>query len=263
MEAFVWMFKKEDFKKHFIFVILSTIALFVLSVVFIHLLGFVELPGILNLYKNYIYLPIAFLPIFLPLGYFWDLTENIIYRKSTVQMNNVYDGKFKKIYNINLPSLNIFKLIWRGFASIVANIIMIIPYLIIIFISAFAGVLRQVSPVLIITFLIMFWLLVPPLLWNYAKQNSVTAVLNIFVAINIIANHTLRYIKMIFLFILAGIINYALDVYFAKLISTNISAPLNIVLIFFIIVSIILRYFYFNYVYAYILGTLMEEENDW
>ena len=45
MEAFVWMFKKEDFKQHFIFVILSTIALFVLSVVFIHLLGFVELPG--------------------------------------------------------------------------------------------------------------------------------------------------------------------------------------------------------------------------
>lgn len=114
-----------------------------------------------------------------------------------------------------------------------------------------------------ITFLIMFWLLVPPLLWNYAKQNSVTAALNIFVAIDIIANHTLRYIKMIFLFILAGIINYALDVYFVKLISTNISAPLNIMLIFFIIVSIILRYFYFNYVYAYILGTLMEEENDW
>ena len=263
MEAFVWMFKKEDFKKHFLFLIFGTIFFYILALIFLVMINFIDLPNSMDIYKICLTGFFCILPMFFPLGYFWDLTENIIYRKSTVQMNNVYDGKFKKNFIIEFPSMNVFKLIWRGFASIVANIIMVIPYLFIIFISAFTGVLCNVSPALIIIFLVIFWLLVPPLLWNYAKQNSVTAVLNIFVAINIIANHTFRYIKMIFLFIFAGIINYALDIYFAKLISTNISAPLNIVFLFFIIVSIIIRYFYFTYVYAYILGTLMEEENDW
>ena len=172
MESFVWMFKKEGFKKHFAYLFIMTVLFFMVSFGLIVQKSFIlSLIGIL----------IIFLSLFLLLGYMWELTGNVIDRTFDINANQIYDGKIKKVYNIELPELDIKKFIWRGFASVVANIILFIPYVLLIYIGMTNGTVTGFEPPLIIL-IVLFILLLPAILWNYAKENSIFSVLNIFKA---------------------------------------------------------------------------------
>ena len=175
-------------------------------------------------------IPIIFflflIPNLLPIGYFWELTEKIINRESDIQANSVYNGKIKKTYKFELPEFGIAKFIWHGFASIIANTIMVIPYMLLLFLGIKNNSFCTFPQILVIS-LILFAILIPALLWNYAKQNSVFAVLNIPKAVNIIGNHLFRYLKTIILLFIIYLINVFLDEVVIKMVLPYITGTFD------------------------------------
>lgn len=270
MESLVWMFKEKDFTKHYWYLVIGTIILTIFSVI-----GIIILPSLLNavnIQNIFIIQAILFIailiPCLFPTGYYWELTENIISRQIDISANNIYDGKIKEQYKIELPELKATKFIWRGFASIIASIIMVLPYLILVGLSIFSGSCAQVSPWIFLTSLIMFSLLIPGLLWNYAKQNSVVSVLNISKAIYLMGNYSFRYFKAIFLMILFNIVNAFLDKYIVKMILPYIKKDFDfqdcllIGGLFVYLILIFLKDMYMIFVYAHILGTITPAEES-
>lgn len=265
MEAFLWMFKEKDFKKYYFKLLFSTLGLNFLAIVLTVLLYTFALDKFIM--EIFFYIIIFFLlltPILLPTGYFWELTEKIIDRETDVQANSVYNGKIKKTWKFELPEFSITRFIWRGFASIVANIIMIVPYLLLLFIGIKNNSFCTFPQILIIS-LILFALLVPALLWNYAKQNSVFAVLNIPKAVNIMGNYPFRYLKTIILLFIIYLINVFLDEVIIKMILPYITGIFDfkdiLIILGIIIYSIfiIIKSFYLIFINAYLLGTLTPE----
>ena len=263
MEAFIWMFKKENFKKHFLFLIFTSILLFIFVIAYFVAISFINIAnpiyGILLVILGYI---LSLFPIFFPLGYFWELVNNIINRESDILANQIYDGKIKKVYIIDLPHTNVFKLIWRGFSSIVANIFIILPYIYLIYLAKNNETL--VNPdILVITISILFYLLLPALLWNYAKQNSVVATLNIPKAVFLVGNYTFSFLKGLFFLAIIYLGNLFIDYFFIQLLcklslaGTEIKSILFLFGIFLYSIFTMIKSYYFIYVNAYILGTII------
>lgn len=261
-EAYTWIFKKENFKKHYI--LLLVLNIFSVLPVILLLTGIIK-----SLIGACIALLLALLSSLPLCGYYWKLVENIIDADTDIFANNIYNGKIKTCLKINLPELNFFKLLWRGIASFVANILLITTYTLIMFslgfLAGFSGahfnqfatsfVPVQVCAILI--GLLMFYLLVPALFWNYAKNNSVFSILNIQKAIYIAGNYPGRYIGKIFQMLFA----YLVNVIILWLIGFPIALLVNIKVCNIIqyIVAIPLSA-YFTFVYAYISGTLAPSE---
>ena len=267
MESLIWMFRKKDFIKHFGYLIILSIVLTILSIVGIIALSMSSCSLTCNkLIFQSLLVILAILPSLLSLGYFWELTENIIDRQIDISANNIYDGKVKKCYNIEFPELKLGKFLWRGFASIIANIIMVIPYLSLIFISIYSGNSCHVPMQIYVISLIIYVLLIPGLLWNYAKQNSVVAVLNISKAVYLMGNYTFRYFCAILFYILICVVNAFFDKYLVNLIMPHVQdfqGWQNIAILIFLLgymFFVILKSFYMLFVYSYILGTLVPPE---
>lgn len=267
-EAFVWMFKKENFKKHFILLATLSPILYVAGFV-VAVLAF--LGGEYAQTETLIMFGVAILfwlsGSCLPSGYFYDMTEKIIDRETRYTASNIYDGKAPKSYFVfDLPEFNLFKHIWRGIASIIATSLMILPYVLLMIISIFTGALTgtlcQVNPLIYVGAYFFYCFFFPALLWNYARRNSVFAVLNIFKAINIIGNYTFAYIWRVVVFILIFVFNYIIDRFLgamAGLSSTPTADDISIVRIITMLLVfgvIWVKNLYFWFVYAYLLGTL-------
>lgn len=261
-EAFTWIFKKENFKKHYILLLVLNI----FSVLPVILL----LTGILkSLIGACIALLFALLSALPLCGYYWKLVENIIDADTDISANNICNGKIKTCLKIDLPELSFFKLLWRGIASLVANILLIAVYMLIVFslgfLAGFSGThLNQfftlLAPIQMFAIgmgVLMFYLFIPALFWNYAKNNSVFAILNIRKAIYIAGNYPGRYIgkmfQMLFVYLVNVLILFLIGFPFASLINTKVC---NIIQY---IVAIPFGV-YFMFVYAYILGTLVPSE---
>lgn len=265
MEIFLWMFKEKTFKNHYFKLLFCTLGLNILAIILAVLLYIFAFDKFILELFFYITLFFLFLiPNLLPTGYFWELTEKIIDRESDIQANSIYGGRIKKTYKFELPEFNIAKFIWRGFASIVANIIMVIPYILLLFLGIKNDSFYTFPQILIIS-MILFALLVPALLWNYAKQDSVFAVLNIPKAVNIIGNYPFRYLKTIILLFIIYFINAFLDEVVIKMILPYIRGTFDfkdiLIILGVIIYSIfvIIKSFYLIFVNAYLLGTLAPE----
>ncbi len=263
MEAFFWMFKKEEFKQHFSFLCFGTIILFIMAIIIAVLLNLINVPSLL--FKSIIVgisILVFLLPLFFPLGYMWELTGNIINRDFEIVASNVYNGKVKEVYNIELPKLNLFRFIWRGFASFVANFIMLIPYTVLIYVALTQETMLS-SGVLILLLSVIFYFLLPGVLWNYAKQNSIFAVLNVPKAIFLAGNYTFRYLKAILLFLIIYFLNIFIDSSFVKPLYPLFGGSFdfhNIPMLIGVLIALILgmiKTFYLIYVSAYILGTIV------
>ena len=268
MEAFIWMFKNKDFKKHFL--ILTTCWVFFLII--FEVLS--KLETLINPDSNHfnimliiVALALLFL-IFAFAGYFWELTKKIINRSYEIQANHIYDGKVKRKYIVELPEINMFKFAWRGVASTVATILMIIPYVTLVSISVLSGTSEAVPKQIFLFAYLLFTFMVPALLWNYAKTNSVFATINIRKAIYIIGNYTLRYIKTIFLLLLVFLFTNFIDalvlVGIIPMIKANLADGIKgilgqgFVFVYFTFASF--RMLYLVYVNSYILGTMLPVE---
>ena len=200
------------------------------------------------------------IPFLLVQGYFWELTECIISRNWDIKASNIYNGKIKNVFNVELPEINTLRFIWRGIASIVATTLMFLPFGLMIFSGALAvGIsdLPRESFIFLYLFIISF---IPALLWNYASTNSVFAVWNIRKAIYLMGNYTGKYILNIILFILFYTIDYALLFLASILLGLNINSTditsTKIVLFIIWVTFAYVKYFYSLYVYAYLLGTI-------
>ena len=285
-KVFNWMTDLDGFKEHLQKLIVIGCVLFLISSFFIsHTLTIIKATQTTNL-TFIIGILIAILlpavPNLLISGYFLFFSESIIRREEDIVPPLVYNEKIKKIEKIELPEFNTWKFIWRGIAAIVANALMWFPmYLIMIITLSFTVmpfcfgsaqvtlyIYNFVKSPAFIAFIILACLLVPALLWNYAKQNSIVAVWNIPKAIHIVGNYTFRYFVRIFGVIVIGAVDNALKIAIGYLTmglspfqgvdasfiaqSANIS---GISLAIYLLI-IYLESLYFMYLYAYLLGTI-------
>lgn len=217
IEPFIWMFSVKNFKHHFVYLLLM--AAICWSIVFalfmINGSNFFATP---NLYLN-IAIVIAEIVLFLaPIlcltGYYWCLTDNIIGRDIEAKLNSVYNGKNPDLKNvITLPEWDIPRFIWRGIASIFATFIMYIPFtllmILIVFNLSLYAAFYNLDPMQVIIavgiVMLIVSLLIPGLLWNYARRDSVVAVLNIPKAIYLMESYPLKYFLNSFLIVVFSI----------------------------------------------------------
>ena len=257
-EPFVWMFKTEGFEKHFLYLFFMYIKFFVPAIICL-VIGLVSMHNpifMASFFGLSILLFIA--PLLCIQGYFWELTQNIISRAWDISAANVYNGKIKEIYRVELPEIKTTRFIWRGIASGVATVMMLLPFALLVtsgtFLAAFSS-LPITTALLLYVFLCAF---IPALLWNYAVRDSVFAVWNIRKAIYIMGNYTGKYIWNTLLFIIFYLVDYALIAAIAFILGLNNIEPgfwSGIRLLIFYIFSYI-QYLYCIYVYAYLLGTI-------
>ena len=272
-EAFLWMFKKDDFKNHF---------LKLFSLIFIFWIPLFIIASIIYLNRTFFdeqvlfYIGIAFaigliLPFLGITGYFWELTESIINRETDIVANNIYNNKIHIKNIIDLPDWNLRKFIWRGFASIVASIIMYIPFVLfftalkirIPMIAAYWGWTSEQTMIITSALVIFSCLLIPGLLWNYARRDSVVAVLNIPKAFDLMCNHTIRYILHSLLLVIVYFISSFLTSYLSAILGITGNMDMLADGYFIAAVKLILLMLcchiiniYFIFIYAHILGTL-------
>lgn len=261
-EPFIWMFKTDNFKQHFIYLFFTYIKFFVIAITFL-ILGVLLPQYFIASIVCYVLSGLFFIaPILCVQGYFWELTESIISRDWDISTANIYNGKIKQIFTVHLPEIKTFKFIWRGIASIVATILMFIPFVLLMASGTF---LAAVSSLPVQTALLLYLFIctfIPALLWNYAARDSVFAVWNLRKAIYIMGNYTGKYILNTVLFIIFYLADYFLLALMAFLSGAHDTSSL-LSLSLFAIVKLVLfylfsyvQYIYCLYVYAYLLGTI-------
>lgn len=244
-EPFVWMFRYEELKKLWVKMFVLTLGFAFLAVCIYHLL--VKYVDIFNIQYAALAAGILFLcPIFYIQGYFWELTEAFVNREFDIESANIYNGRIKEIFRLNLPENRILRLMWRGIASIFATFLLFIP-LGLMFYSANINKLEFTVQM----FILVFWtVFIPALLWNYARRDSVVAVWNLRKAVYLMGNYPFRYFGKILLLVIWSVITYFIlnklylwiPQYFIK----------NILIGFLSIVM----YLYNVFVFSYLLGTL-------
>jgi len=258
------MFKIPEFKKHFIYLLIIGLVFFILAVCSLFFVFLFDSYN--NILSTVVFIILTAIPIFCLTGYFWCLTENIINREDLVVASSIFNGKIGTIKNIKLPQFDFIKFVWRGIASIFATIILYFP-LVYVCARLFNDLSGLTSNDIlffgVIIFIISF---VPALLWNYARRDSVLAVLNIPKAVYIMGTYTGRYIINTALFIIYfaiytsilsvisivfGLSVLAMPMHLDSMHSVIVPIPLFIFTVFCYVTSI-----YWLYVNAFLLGTL-------
>ena len=270
-KPFSWIFEIENYKEHFKYLFLIMFKFLVPAICLSAFVLFYK--GLTPLVTTILVVLAAFLfvaPFLCVQGYFWELTSQIISREWDLMGASVYNGKMKEVYKITLPDIKTKKFIWRGFASVVANIIMCWPLFAVIAISSslgIAGAMVLGSSMLemqsysagILGATLIYAFLAPALLWNYAKQDSVFAVLNFRKAVFVAGNYSGKYLLNCILY---AIFNALLSYLFTFLVAIfqiqmfDFTNP--IYLIKFALVGVIgyFVYVYCIFVNAYLLGTI-------
>lgn len=272
IEPFIWMFKTENFKQRF-WQLIAAVGVFIFLFCVIN---FISCFFSQKYLEWFIYLDaiLIMMLVFFVQGYFWELTSNVINREIDIEAGNIYSGKIKNIFRIEIPEFRPLKFIWRGFASAVASLLMFVPLFLLSISSIYTSntlvnIFRlntqylYVYTVCYCVLFVSFFLIMPALLWNYAKQNSVVAVWNFRKALYIVESYPLRYIGKTSLFMFY----YSLNFFIAALLSSIFSITLSsismittsflccvVATLFLFIVFFI--YIYNIHVYAYLLGTL-------
>ncbi len=276
IKPLIWMFKTENFREHYwklfknyvIFVLLA-FAIMVLSV------GFKDYQ-LISYSLLCLSCVIFIIPFLMCQGYFWELTDEIISRDYDITASEVYNGKISQIFKITLPRWDLKRFIWRGVASIVATMILFVPMIAMFVFGAILGTIPayevysipifsiysfNITPMILLC--LMTYLIIPALLWNYAKRNSIIAVLNLRAGIYLMGNYAGRYFFNSFCFIVYYFIDYLIMALLVKLFFGNgiLAAQDNILgLILFGAFSLIwvLKYLYTIFVSAYLLGTISD-----
>lgn len=269
LEPLVWMFRNKDFKKRFLQLCLTLIVALLILIGLLFSTNVIEFTFLNGQILNILFTVVCFFTSLIIQGYFWELTSNIISRNWDISASNVYSGKIKERFFIDLPKFNVIRFLWRGLASIVATIMMMLPFVLVIYTSVLTtpafnfdveyieglSVVYQVSCGIV---LVMLFIALPALLWNYAKQDSVFAVWNFPKAFYLIDSYPLQYIKNLILFVIFYLLNtgiiYLLNYFFMMVMQLS---PQENPLVY-VMIGIIstFMYLYSLHVYAYLLGTI-------
>lgn len=269
LEPLVWMFRNKDFKKRFLQLCLTLIVALLILIGLLFSTNVIEFTFLNGQILNILFVVVCFFTSLIIQGYFWELTSNIISRNWDISASNVYSGKIKERFFIDLPKINVIRFLWRGLASIVATIMMMLPFVLVIYTSVLTtpafnfdveyieglSVVYQVSCGIV---LVMLFIALPALLWNYAKQDSVFAVWNFPKAFYLIDSYPLQYIKNLILFVIFYLLNtgiiYLLNYFF--MIVMQLSPQENPLVYVMIGIISTFMYLYSLHVYAYLLGTI-------
>ena len=273
IEPFIWMFKAKNFVKRFLQLLVS-VFIFLFLAMFLCCIG-TSVPVI---YQKWLYLLAAVLPVllmFLVQGYFWELTAKIISRDEDIVAANVYSGKIKSIFIIELPDFKPLVFLWRGFASLIASILMFVPFVLLVTSSLYTqfffmpydniAFYHRIYAISYNVIYFLFFALIPAMLWNYAKQNSIVAVWNFPKAFYLLENYPFKYIFNTVLFILFYLFNYFILSLLMVLYSINIksflvfsyvSSFMSCLPFFIFVLFVYIIYLYSLHVYAYLLGTI-------
>ena len=254
LKPFIWMFETENFWKRIVQLLAVQILFYLLACVFNYLGKFQDISYVLKIVFYILTILSLVLPWLILQGYFWNLTYNVISRDVDIKANSVYSGRVKNVFTIHLPEFKLATFLWRGFASVIATIIMIFPYAMLVYSTIFTESftmpwdnidsyhkLYSASYNLLYLF---FFAFMPALLWNYAKQNSVFAVWNVPKAVYIIENYFFRYIWNTILFVLFYLLNFFVLYQIYQQFGNIVYLAAGIL------------YLYSLHVYAYLLGTL-------
>lgn len=253
-QAFIWMFKVKDFKKHVLYMFLLGLISYIIALI----LTIFPIPGIGGIIAKVPAAILFCLPALFITGYFWNLTEEVINRDWDLMLNNIYDGTVKEYYEITLPELSITKNAWRGFASLVAMTLIWIPFGLIAWIGFTSHSYESLSPDAMFIIPIFFGFFFPALMWNYANTNSIFGVWNIRKAIYLMGNYPLKYILNTIIFVIVALINSLIDTLVGTFLQTAVTNQdiLGLVLGGVVVFLSIIKYLYFIFVYAYLLGTI-------
>ena len=276
IEPLIWMFKVKDFGKH----VLKQFLL-VLSVWFILGILFFITPSLLSdlsfeseIVRKIVALILLILPFLSITGYFWCLTDEIINREQDTVAKDVYNGRVGLKDKITLPEWSIKKFVWRGFASLIATIIMYIPIVMIVTLmlinidklTGFWNMSQDAAELYLLGIICFICFFIPALLWNYARRDSVIAVLNFPKAVYIVENYTGKYILNTVLFIILSLVHsfiiksialwlgLGMDMTSHSITFTSASNVLLQLIVYLILCFVV--ELYFLYVNAYLLGTI-------
>lgn len=280
IEPLVWMFKTKDFKKHFKYLIFITFICWILSIIVLQFnFDAIQLFSFeLNLLFQLISAILFIVPLLMTAGYFWCLTDNAINRKIITRSGSIYTGSIELGNQITLPDFMPKHFIWRGFASIIATIIMYIP-LTTIYLAAtndvnnvisFWNISYEYTNVVFVVITIFFSIFVPALLWNYARRDSVLAMLNLPKAIYIIESYPAKYFKNMILFLIFSLLHFyiiklmlsilSVDTFLVfgngiPIVQTSILETSFVNLVVFLFFGYITE-LYFVFINSYLLGTI-------
>lgn len=265
------MFNIDNFKEHFKYLFLILFKFFIPAICLACLVLFCKiLPPLWGYVCSILSILLFIAPFLCIQGYFWELTSQIISREWDLTGASVYNGKMKQVYKIELPDINTKKFIWRGFASVVANIIMCWPLFAVFTLSTslgIAGVMylgtnifeMQSYSTAIMGASLLYVFLAPALLWNYAKQDSVFAVLNFRKAIFVAGNYTGKYLLNCILYAIFNALPSYLIIFLFTLLqiqNPDFSNPLYFINLLIFGVVVYITYIYCVFVNAYLLGTI-------
>lgn len=259
-KAFYWMFLSEQMKKTFWYNNRQLIKICGILFLICFLLSMSVHFNPNEIYKITVALLalITFLlPFILLYGYFWELTDNIIDRKTEIISSDIYSGKVHTIENIIIPEINIRKFVWRGISAYVSMLILGL-----VVFSIFAAVVLIQDPNAIrgaYLFSIILYFLSFGMFWNYAKRNSVFATLNIGAGVHLLGTYPGKYLWNWLLGAVFATINALISaVPYTLLGINNIASFDNISCLKLVLYSMFsaIQFIYTLYVGAYLIGTL-------
>ena len=219
-QAFFWMFKNKNFINHIIKLSFISLMFFAL-IYFINPIINVISPNLSPKISLIIKTLLLMTPILLTQGYFWYLIDEIIGREFDILANNVCNEKVEKYLVINLPKIEVTKLIWRGIASFVASFLINMPYILLVTISKWSGSYEMLPPVFIACVYFGYYLFFPAFFWNYARTNSIMGIIDFRTAIYIMGNYTLNYVLIVILLVIVNGASFYIDQYITGFIVQN------------------------------------------
>ena len=103
LEPLVWMFRNKDFKKRFLQLCLTLIVALLILIGLLFSTNVIEFTFLNGQILNILFTVVCFFTSLIIQGYFWELTSNIISRNWDISASNVYSGKIKERFFIDLP----------------------------------------------------------------------------------------------------------------------------------------------------------------
>lgn len=265
-KAFFWMFQRKDLCKSFF---LNSIVILLVAAIIMAIFCLSGYMVLINKYTLYGYLGTIFalgcalLLTYFVWGYFWELTASIIERKSDILSSSIYGGQVSVVEVIELPKIEFFKFCWRGFSSSIAMLIMELPVVLLLFSILLFFDKSYIYVIYVVQILI--WFLLLGLFWNYAKNNSIFSMLNVYIAGYLIENHPLRYIWNTILNIINYALYYAVVLLVALLLhvkaNTDYTNFYDCIRLAGAEFALLLPFFYLLHVQAYLVGTLSPNDD--
>ena len=238
IKPFFWMFEKKEFYKNYFFLLSINIIFIIIGLFIFYLSQNINIfDGLLDLVVYAISGLFIIIPLLISLGFFWELTAGIISRELHIQAAQIFDGKVTEKFVYNFPEeFSVKKLLWRGIASIIATILLILAYFYFftsdMFESSFVGLAANI----VMGFFAIF---IPALLWNYTFNYFKNLLLaGLFASID-------------------GLLIYAIWKILCELnIDYFALSSSDFIIMLILIIICVIKFTYNIFVYSYLLGTI-------